>query len=216
MPYMDLGIKYFSSSTDSDFINEQSSNPNIFRYKIIKIFTNRNDALELEIRLHNKFDVGQNPLFYNKAKQTSTGFDMTGIPRTKEFKKHISELFTNRFFSEKTKKLISDNVTELWKNDEYVQKQKASRKPSDGIRNNNSKPVTIYDNNHQPILSVLFNIKESLDILGMPGTSFQQSLYKNKPLFQSTRKTDIAKIKNKGIYQYKGWYAKHAKHQLNY
>jgi hypothetical protein len=79
-PHKDLGINYFSSSSDSNFINEQLQNPDRFEYIVIKIFDNREDALELEIELHKKYDVGKNELFYNKSKQTSTKFyyDISG------------------------------------------------------------------------------------------------------------------------------------------
>lgn len=78
-PKEDLGIKYFSSSTNKDFIKDQKSNPQNYKYKIIRISNNRKDSLQLEIKLHNKFNVGSNESFYNKSKQTSTGFDTTGI-----------------------------------------------------------------------------------------------------------------------------------------
>lgn len=77
-PFNDLGVKYFSSSKDKEFIKDQKENPQNFRYKIIKIFNNKLDAINLEIKLHNKFNVGVNPLFYNKSKQTSNKFDTTG------------------------------------------------------------------------------------------------------------------------------------------
>lgn len=35
--------------------------------------------MEHEIELHNKFDVAVNPQFYNRAKQTSTGFDQSEV-----------------------------------------------------------------------------------------------------------------------------------------
>lgn len=78
-PKLDLGIKYFSSSRDKEFMNEQKENKSIFKYKVIKIFETRKEAVKLEIKLHSKFDVGLNESFYNKAKQTSTGFDTSGI-----------------------------------------------------------------------------------------------------------------------------------------
>ena len=40
--------------------------------------------MKLEIKLHNKFNVGVNESFYNKVKQTSTGFDTTGRVRTED------------------------------------------------------------------------------------------------------------------------------------
>lgn len=84
-PYKDLGIKYFSSSKDRYFIKDQNDNPSHYKYKIIKIFYNRIDAILLEIKLHNKFNVDKNESFYNKAKQTSSKFsyDATGTKRPK-------------------------------------------------------------------------------------------------------------------------------------
>ena len=89
-PALDLGIKYFSSSSNKSFVNDQKQNPGNYRYKIVFICKSSKEALALEIRLHRKFDVGVNPLFYNRAKQTSTGFDHAGVPLTEAHKKAIS------------------------------------------------------------------------------------------------------------------------------
>jgi len=78
LPENDLGSKYFSSSKNKDFIQEQILNPDKFKYKIVKIFDSRIKALALEIKLHNKFNVKIHNSFYNRANQTSTGFDTTG------------------------------------------------------------------------------------------------------------------------------------------
>lgn len=77
-PLFDLGIKYFSSSRDGDFIKNQKVNPEFFKYKIIKIFDNLQDALDLEIKLHLKFRVGKHSAFYNIVTQTHSKFDSTG------------------------------------------------------------------------------------------------------------------------------------------
>lgn len=90
-PKLDLGIKYFSSSKNKEFIKDQKVNPQDYKYKIIKIFDSREEALELEIKLHAKFNVGVNESFYNKAKQTSTGYDTFGTTMSEEFKRNISE-----------------------------------------------------------------------------------------------------------------------------
>lgn len=73
-PKLDLGIKYFSSSHDKEFINEQKVNASIFKYKVIKMFETREEALKLEILLHKKFNVGLNDSFYNLCSQSSTSF----------------------------------------------------------------------------------------------------------------------------------------------
>ena len=59
-PKLDLGIRYFSSSSDQKFINDQRNHPYNYRYKIIKIYNNRKTALLAEIKFHIKFNVGKN------------------------------------------------------------------------------------------------------------------------------------------------------------
>lgn len=80
-PFLDLGTHYFSSIKAKEhkwIIEDQKQNSSNYRYKIIGCYTTREQALEVEIRLHNKFDVGRNPKFYNASKQSSSGFDTTG------------------------------------------------------------------------------------------------------------------------------------------
>lgn len=77
-PSKDLGIIYYSSSSDISFIEDQKNNPHDYRYEIIAEVDSRHDAIHLEIKLHNEFNVGVNESFYNKAKQSSTKFDTTG------------------------------------------------------------------------------------------------------------------------------------------
>lgn len=63
--------------------------------EILAIYSDRKDAIEHEINLHNHFDVAQNNEFWNKAKQTSIGFDTTGTRLSEEVKKQKSILFKN-------------------------------------------------------------------------------------------------------------------------
>jgi hypothetical protein len=89
-PSSDLGIIYFSSSSDSNFINEQLECKELFQYNVLEIFKNREDAIKLEIDLHKKFNVGKNPMFYNKSRQTSTKFDYD-ITGNSDIARKISE-----------------------------------------------------------------------------------------------------------------------------
>ncbi len=68
-PSLDLGVKYFSSSWDKDFIKEQKTSPRNFRYKVVRILPTREEAMTLEISLHNKFDVGVNKIFTTAPEQ---------------------------------------------------------------------------------------------------------------------------------------------------
>lgn len=109
-PKEELGVTYFSSKLDKSFEKDQKENPQNYKYKVVKIFNTRKEALELEIYLHKRFDVGVNENFYNGAIQTSTGFDVTG---TKQSNKHINNRVLsfkkgNYTHSKKTKKLISN------------------------------------------------------------------------------------------------------------
>jgi group I intron endonuclease len=90
-PKMDLGIKYFSSSSDSDFKDDQKNHPENYKYKIVRICSTRKKADALEIKLQEKFNVGINESFYNRSTRTSTGFDRAGTTQTPETRQKISE-----------------------------------------------------------------------------------------------------------------------------
>lgn len=77
-PVKDLGITYFSSSADANFIMDQKENPQNYRYKVVSVHTDAVSAISKEIKLHDKFNVHKNNSFYNKAKQTMNKFDRTG------------------------------------------------------------------------------------------------------------------------------------------
>lgn len=83
-PKLDLGIRYFSSSHDKEFIKDQKINYNNYKYKIIKSFFDSFSALDYEIKLHLKFNVANSPSFYNKANQTASKFSTEGVKWTKD------------------------------------------------------------------------------------------------------------------------------------
>ena len=108
-PKLDLGIKYFSSSKDKAFIADQKINTNNYKYKVIKKFNTAKEAIEYEIKLHNKFNVGINPKFYNKAKQTALKFSTTGKTTVKDLQGNTMQVDVNdpRVY---TKELIGINT----------------------------------------------------------------------------------------------------------
>lgn len=77
-PDKDIGFTYFSSSKDIHFRDDQQENPQNYKYKVIRLFESRQDAIAFEIKLHVKFNVSANESFYNRSKQTSIGFDTAG------------------------------------------------------------------------------------------------------------------------------------------
>ena len=85
--------KYFGSFSDKTFFPTEKT--------ILFVCETREEAMEIEIELHDFFDVAVNPQFANRSKQTSTKFDTTGlqcgenhpnygVPRTEETKKKQS------------------------------------------------------------------------------------------------------------------------------
>lgn len=111
----DIGIKYFSSSTDVEFLNDQKNNPQNYKYKVVNTFDTRKDAMEYEILLHKKFDVGVNESFYNRCKATSSRFSTTGIAVSEETRIKMSNSrkgkkngFYGKKHSEETRKMLSE------------------------------------------------------------------------------------------------------------
>lgn len=58
---------------------------------ILKEHVSRKEAVAHEIGLHNLNDVAVNPIYYNQAKQTSTGFDTSGVPMRPEIVEKIKK-----------------------------------------------------------------------------------------------------------------------------
>ena len=121
-PKLDLGIKYFSSSTDKEFIKEQKENKTVFKYKIINQFNSREEAVKLEIKLHDKFNVGFNESFYNKCKQTSKGFDTTDKKRSAASKEKQSNSNRGKKKSKSWRDNISKSLIGIDRGDEFKQK----------------------------------------------------------------------------------------------
>lgn len=83
-PSEDIGIMYFSSSRDKDFIKNQKEFPKNYKYEILSIHEERESALIEEARLHDIYDVGRNIEYINKAKQTVSTFDVSGTVVVKD------------------------------------------------------------------------------------------------------------------------------------
>jgi len=108
-PKLDLGIKYFTSSTDLEFRNDFIKNPHKYKCVIVRKFTSRNEAVIFEIFLHNRFNVKNHPSFYNRSNQSAKGFDRSGILTSKDTKKLISNSIKGIIRSEETKKKMSES-----------------------------------------------------------------------------------------------------------
>jgi hypothetical protein len=124
IPELDIGCVYFSSSTDKAFIADQKANPTDYRYKVISVHNNRNAAINNEIKLHTRFDVGVNESFYNKAKQTSSGFIVDSTIHAK------SVLTRNKSGNYK---ISGKKASATWKNKSEEEKEIISQKFKDAF-----------------------------------------------------------------------------------
>lgn len=131
-PKLDLGKKYFSSSTDKKFKADQKLNPQNYRYKIVQSFCDAILALTREVKLHSKFNVGINEKFYNKARQTSVGFNFTGGKISDEAKEKLSRMFKGKPRSEEIKAKISKTNTGKIRSEESKFKQSKRQKGKPG------------------------------------------------------------------------------------
>lgn len=164
-PELDIGIVYFSSSSDKVFMKDQKENPQNYKYKVVSVHSSSYQALLKEVRLHYKFDVGVNKNFYNKAKQSTAGADRTGIspankgkPRSDEVKKKVSEAnkgrtkspetitklkkaLSGRKFTEEHKQKIGEaNRKREWKDST----REKLRVANSGLNHVNSIPANVY------------------------------------------------------------------------
>lgn len=102
--------------------------------EILSVFPSRGLALEHEIELHNLYEVAKNKLFWNRAKQITTGFDTTGttdvynkgIPMSDEQKIKISKAKIGKPLSQEHRDRISKTLNGRRKSEEHKMKIRAA------------------------------------------------------------------------------------------
>lgn len=101
------GMKYIgvrsckcSPSDDTNYVGSSTYTDNnlITHKEILREFATREEAVLHEIELHEQHDVAKSDTFYNRSKQTSTGFDTTGLSMTltEEHKQKIADALTGK------------------------------------------------------------------------------------------------------------------------
>ncbi len=94
-PERDIGIIYFSSSTDEEFMKDQKDNSQNYKYKVIKTFDSREAADNYEELLHSKFDVANHASFYNLANMNGKfRQDQTGMISVFDLEEQITRMIT--------------------------------------------------------------------------------------------------------------------------
>lgn len=108
---------YKSSSRNKHFKKELEECPDNFTFEIIDVFDNYEDCINNEVYLHDYYNVSENDMFYNLAKQTSTGFTTYNYKHTEETKKIMSDKSNkkrenNVMYNNKHSKNTIDKITE--------------------------------------------------------------------------------------------------------
>ena len=222
-PSEDIGIKYFSSSTLKLFIQDQKNNPQDYKYKIIKIFeTKREDAKQLEVDLHEKFDVKNNPKFINRANQTSRGFSnhSVGYKWSEKSTARVKGITTYKDKAGNTFRVSNDDTRVLsgelicfnkgisYKDNlELIEKR---REAFLGTKNPSAKTILIYDNMDNIIYSCNGSFENTCKTNRLPFTAFKNSYRTNgSKLYKDTHKgCAYTKLVNNGNIQFQNWYAK--------
>jgi hypothetical protein len=127
-PKLDLGVKYFSSSSNKEFRKDQKNHPENYKYKIVRICSTRDEADALEIKLQEKFNVGINESFYNKSTRTSMGFSTAGTNLSPETKLKMSEAKLGVPKSAEHKQKLSEARKGVPKSDETRKKMSEANK----------------------------------------------------------------------------------------
>jgi len=228
-PVDDLGIKYFSSALDKVFKKDQKENPQNYKYKVVKKFSSRKEAMAYEIKLHNKFDVAVSEAFYNRSKSTSLGFDRSGCKAPNFGKKHSEETrkkisesnskdwlvkrnniitgMSNKKHSEKTKRLMSEKSKGKPKSEEHKlsMKKPKSEEHIEKLKNCKkfTKIITLYNKLGKEVSKfesiTLFRKYCSENFL--PYKKFMDSYYFNNS-------EPIGNIKQNNKRKYNGWFIK--------
>jgi hypothetical protein len=69
--------------------------------EILAVCDTREEAMRTEMFFHEMYDVAKNPMFANRAKQTSTGFSREGTTTSEEIKQKISKSMSEAASGEK-------------------------------------------------------------------------------------------------------------------
>jgi len=159
-----IGVRSCNGLPENDTRYQGSSKhlPRTIQYRkeIIAVWPTREEAVAHEVALHDFHDVARSPRFFNKAKQTSVGFDTAGITQSIEFKESVSAALRGVPKSkahaakvrdvlnspevkaklraksieanarEDVKRKISESSKSLWQNELYVAKTLESRRCS--------------------------------------------------------------------------------------
>lgn len=211
-PTKDLGTTYLSSSRDKQFIADQKAHPCNYKYKVVFLCMSREHAVSLEVKLHKRFQVGTNVNFYNKACQTSVGFDTTGTTQPEWLSRHKSKLFSgkgNPFYGKvhtpTTRKNISENHADMAGSNNSMFGKKHTTASKELMSQSSSGA------NGSLAVEIVIFTAEDIEVYRTFGT-FEKVCRENGLPFRALKKTYQKEIKMDNPFKrnqaFKGWYAR--------
>lgn len=105
-----IGKRSCSCAPENDTKYMGSFSDKIFKpnHKIIlATFATSREALTAEALLHEAYNVSKNPLFANKAKQTTEWFNTEGVPKTEQHKEKLRQSNLGRIRTEESRQRMS-------------------------------------------------------------------------------------------------------------
>jgi hypothetical protein len=138
-PLKDIGIHYFTSSTQSHFKNLFQKAPFLFKIKILKVCKTRKECLEFEVRYHKRLNVKSNPDFLNKSNQTTTFFDVSGtvVVSRKKYPLKWERIPTEEYHQNKNQFFIPSHFLRKDRNGHYGKKHTKETKEKLSLMNSN-------------------------------------------------------------------------------
>ena len=126
MKYIGVRTSIKSPECDNDYWGSSKFVPKDIKKTgtktILKVFSSRKSAVQHEIELHEMYDIAANKKFWNRSKQTCTGFDTAGTVLTEEHKKKCSEALSGRVFTEEHRNNIRISKTGVKRGEEYCKR----------------------------------------------------------------------------------------------
>lgn len=221
-PKEDLGIVYFSSSYNKDFMDAQKSNRSSFKYKVVKVCTTNVEKQLFESYLHAKFNVGNNNAFYNMVKQTVEGFDCTGskchVGRklSEATKAKLSAALMGRVVTDATREKQRINALARTKEENLMRGapmkgRKASDSTIELFRINNTgsgnpaaKKITVFDYKDNVVMVSIGTFKKDCETNGFPWACLRQAKNGKKLYVKSDGTTSKNMLESSR--KFVGWY----------
>jgi len=103
--YIGVRTSKLEPELDKKYIGSSKITPNnlIVKKEILQVFNTRKEALDHEILMHKELDIAVNELYYNRSRQLSDGFDVTGTKQDEAHKNKIRNALIGQKHSEERK-----------------------------------------------------------------------------------------------------------------